>query len=132
MAGQRGRPKKPAEEKAENRRIRRRIKKSPLRLTQKELQRLEPTAFANIERSIKGEEVASDVVSTSRWVINTLLSVGKAATAEEITLNDVKVKMHEAYKRGDEVDDIDYEEEDEDTPTTRFSLHVLPTKKDLE
>lgn len=97
--------------------------RSPLRKTQREIEKFEVKALENIKRSVDGETVDKEVLATSKWVVNTKITISRAATAEEQL-------EHGIRQSEEEVDTI--EEQEETTPKTRFSLHVLPTAKDLE
>ena len=97
--------------------------RSPLRKTQREIEKFEVQALKNIERSVNGEEVDKEVLTTSKWVINTKITISRAATAEE--------QLEHGIRQTAEPDTEVQEEEDEQ-PKVKFSLHVLPTAKDLE
>lgn len=97
--------------------------RSPLRKTQREIEKFEVQALKNIERSVNGEEVDKEVLTTSKWVVNTKITISRAATAEE--------QLEHGIRQSEEEADA-IEEQEEETPKTRFSLHVLPTAKDLE
>ena len=97
--------------------------RSPLRKTQREIEKFEVQALKNIERSVNGEEVDKEVLTTSKWVVNTKITISRAATAEE--------QLEHGIRQAEEEADA-IEEQEEDTPKTRFSLHILPTAKDLE
>lgn len=97
--------------------------RSPLRKTQREIEKFEVKALENIKRSVDGESVDKEVLATSKWVVNTKITISRAATAEEQL-------EHGIRQSEEEVDTI--EEQEEVEPKTRFSLHVLPTAKDLE
>lgn len=96
--------------------------RSPLRKTQREIEKFEAKALDNIRRSVEGEEVDREVLTTSKWVVNTKITISRAATAEEQL-------EHGIRQAEEEVEEI---EKEEDTPRTRFSLHMLPTAKDLD
>lgn len=96
--------------------------RSPLRKTQREIEKFEAKALDNIRRSVEGEEVDREVLTTSKWVVNTKITISRAATAEE--------QLEHGIRQAEEEDAV--EEQEEATPKTRFSLHVLPTSKDLE
>lgn len=95
--------------------------RSPLRKTQREIEKFEAKALDNIRRSVEGQQVDKEVLSTSKWVVNTKITISRAATAEEQL-------EHGIRQAEDEVEEI---EKEEATPRTRFSLHMLPTAKDL-
>ena len=97
--------------------------RSPLRKTQREIEKFETKALDNIRKSVNGEEVDKEVLTTSKWVVNTKITISRAATAEE--------QLEHGIRQAEEAED-EVEQEVDDTPRSRFSLHVLPTAKDLE
>ena len=101
-----------------------RMRRSKLRKTEEKLLALQDKALDNIEKSVNGEEVEKESLASSRWVINTLVTVSKSALAEEVTINNLKAAMKEV----DEDQDIEKDEE----PVSRFSMVMLPTPKDLQ
>lgn len=105
--------------------VKRRMRRSPLRSTLKKLQALEPKAIQNIDKSINGEEIDKSMVDTSKWLIQQLQSLSRAATNEEAEINGLRLEMTKANMAYDE------DEQEEAVPQTRFSLHVLPSNKDL-
>ena len=96
--------------------------RSPLRKTQREIEKFEVKALDNIRKSVNGEDVDKEVLTTSKWVVNTKITISRAATAEE--------QLEHGIRQSEVEDDI-IEEQEEETPKTRFSLHVLPIAKDL-
>lgn len=101
-----------------------RLKRSKLRKTEEKLLAMQDLAFENLDKSLKGEEIDKERVSTSRWVVNTLATISKSALAEEVTINNLRIGL----KDGENEDQEDKDEE----PVTRFSLQMLPTPKDLQ
>lgn len=99
------------------------IKKSKLRKVETKLLLLKDKALENIEKSVNGEEVDKEVLSSSKWVCNTLVTVSRAAIAEEKDFVDLKSGLN---------DDLPAVEGEEQEERPRFSLHVLPKKSDLE
>lgn len=97
--------------------------RSPLRKTQREIEKFEVQALKNIERSVNGEEVDKEVLTTSKWVINTKITISRAATAEE--------QLEHGIRQAEEAD-IEVQMDEDEQPKVKFSLHVLPTAKDLE
>jgi hypothetical protein len=100
-----------------------RIRKSKLRKTEEALRKLEPKSLENIELSVNGKEVDKEVLASSKWIITNIMAVGKAAAAEEEMINGTRLMLDQAER--------DEEEAEEAVPQTRFSLTVLPTKKDI-
>lgn len=105
---------------------RKRIRKSKLRKTEEALRKLEPKSLENIELSVNGKEVDKEVLASSKWIITNIMAVGKAAAAEEELINGTRLMMEQAERDEDEA-----REAEEVVPQTRFSLTVLPTKKDV-
>ena len=75
----------------------------------------------NIENSVNGKEVDKEVLSSSKWVVQQVVSVQKACVAEELAVHGI---------RSDNAEDV--QEEKEEEPVTRFSLQMLPSPKDLQ
>lgn len=90
-------------------------KRSRLRATEAKLMKLNTKALENIEASVEGKEVDKEVLVTSKWVVNTTVTVSKAAMQEEIEINGLKA----ADKK--EMEEVQSEEE----TGARFSLHML-------
>jgi len=111
-----------------NTQAKKRIRKSKLRKTLEQLQSLEPQCLINIEKSVNEQEVDKEALSTSKWVINTIVTVTRAATAEESEITKLR---WEGDRLGEEEEQTAKESEEEETPKTRFSLHVLPSKDDV-
>jgi hypothetical protein len=62
-----------------------RIKKSKLRELADKLREREDIALELIDKSLKNETVNSESVASAKWVINSIVSVEKAASSDEIT-----------------------------------------------
>ena len=62
-----------------------RIKKSKLRELADKLRTREDIALALIDKSLNNETVNSEAVASAKWVINSIVSVEKAASSDEIT-----------------------------------------------
>ena len=62
-----------------------RIKKSKLRELADKLRTREDIALALIDKSLNSQEVNSESVASAKWVINSIVSVEKAASSDEIT-----------------------------------------------
>ena len=102
-----------------------RVRKSPLRKTLAKLQALEGKALENIKASVDGETIDKSMVDTSKWIVTNLMNLTKAASADEDTINGTRLMIEAAEREEEE------KEAEEVTPSSRFSLHVLPTKSDL-
>ena len=94
-------------------------KQSKLRATEKKLMKLTPQAIINIEKSVKGESVDKEVLSTSKWVVTTSAAISKQAMMEELEINGIKDKL--AQK---EIEDS--QAEDDENGNAIFSMD-LPT-----
>lgn len=94
---------------------------SSLRKTLSKLKALETKSLENIEKSVNGQEVDKECLASSKWVINSVVSVQKACVAEELAVHGI---------RSDNAEDT--QEEKEEEPQVRFSLHQLPTPRDLQ
>ncbi len=78
-----------------------RIKKSKLRELADKLRTREDIALALIDKSLNNETVNSESVASAKWVIQSLVSVEKAASADEIT----NFKARAEGKRDEESED---------------------------
>lgn len=78
-----------------------RIQKSKLRDTASKLREIEPTALENIKNAVEGKDVDSKQLSSSQWVINSLISLDRAASQEEASLTKIRLEG----KRSDDDED---------------------------
>lgn len=78
-----------------------RIQKSKLRATAEKLREIESTALENIKNSVEGREVESKQLDSSKWVINSLISLDRAASQEEASLTKIRLEG----KRSDDDED---------------------------
>lgn len=97
---------------------------SKLRRTLNKLYALEDKSLENIQKSVEGQEVDKESLSTSRWVVNTIVNVNRAALSEELAIHGIRQKDNEL------ADEVEKEQEAEE-PVVKFSLVQLPTKSDL-
>ena len=95
-----------------------RVKKSKLRQLAEKLQQREDIALAIIDRSLNEEKVDNEVVSSAKWVINSIVSVTKAASAEELGNFNARVKG----KREDEEPEEQSPQEIQKESKARLSL----------
>lgn len=103
-----------------------RLRKSELRKTLAALKALEPKSLDNIEKSVNGLEVDKESLQTSKWVVNSVVTITRAAVSEEQVINGLRMEM-------DKFESEDEEKEPEETEVkSKFSLVVLPKKTDLE
>lgn len=63
---------------------------SALRRTLTKLRKLEGLSLQNIEKSIKGEEIDKETLTTSKWLVNTLGTMHKSAVSEEKDLLNIR------------------------------------------
>lgn len=78
-----------------------RIQKSKLRATAEKLREIEPTALENIKNSVEGKDVEAKMLSTSQWVITSIIALDRAAAGEEASLT----KLRMEGKRDDSEDE---------------------------
>lgn len=69
-----------------------RITKSKLRATAEKLREIEPKALENIKNSVEGIEVDAKQLSTSQWVITSIISLDRAASGEEAALTKLRLE----------------------------------------
>lgn len=69
-----------------------RITKSKLRDTAAKLREIEPTALENIKNSVEGKEVDSKQLSSSQWVITSIIALDRAAATEEASLTKIRME----------------------------------------
>lgn len=103
-----------------------RVRKSELRKLIAKLSKMEDKAVNNIERSIDGEEIPKEQLSSSRWLVERLASLTTAAVNEEQRRNAIKQSLQE---NSEDTPDEDSSEGVTEKPV-RFSLHMLPKKED--
>lgn len=72
------------------------LPKSKLRNLEVKLYKLSPQAIENISKSINGEEVDKEVLSTSKWVVSQITMLSKSALSEELTVMKVNDPSVEA------------------------------------
>lgn len=99
---------------------------SRLRKTITALEELADTSVENIKKSVEGEEVDKTTLDTSKWVITTIPSLSRAATAEEQLRENVKARQEE--------NDIRVKEAEAEIAkasggsVSRFSTNIIPFK----
>lgn len=69
-----------------------RIQKSKLRATAEKLRELETKCLENIKNSVEGKEVEPKQLDSSKWVINSLISLDRAASQEEAALTKIRLE----------------------------------------
>lgn len=78
-----------------------RIQKSKLRDTAAKLREIEPTALENIKNAVEGKEVEAKMLSTSQWVVTSIIALDRASAQEETMLTKVRLEG----KRDDDEDE---------------------------
>ena len=79
-----------------------RITKSKLRILEEELLKMQEKALANIKKSIDGETVDADMLGSSKWLVNSVVTVSKAANVEEISYNKLKFEVKDSLETGEQ------------------------------
>lgn len=79
-----------------------RITKSKLRILEEELLKMQEKALANIKKSIDGESVDADMLGSSKWLVNSVVTVSKAANVEEISYNKLKFEVKDSLEAGEQ------------------------------
>ena len=73
-----------------------RINKSKLRKLADKLREREDIALEIVDRSLKEQQVNNETVSTAKWVLNSIVSIEKAASAEELGNFNARLKGRES------------------------------------
>ena len=105
-----------------------RIQKSKLRKLEDELLKMQPKALENIEKSINGKPVDSEQLGSSKWLINSVITVNKAASSEEIGYNKLRKEFADAAKEEEQSP----EEIEKDLPKRLSLVYVSPEDGDSE
>lgn len=69
-----------------------RIQKSKLRETAAKLREIEPTALENIKNSVEGKDVDPKQLSSSQWVVSSIIALDRAAASEEASLTKIRLE----------------------------------------
>jgi len=69
-----------------------RIQKSKLRDTAAKLREIEPTALENIKNAVEGKDVEAKMLSTSQWVVTSIIALDRASAQEETMLTKVRLE----------------------------------------
>lgn len=102
-----------------------RVKKSELRKLLTKLSKLEDPALAIIEKSIQGEDIPKDQLSSAKWVVERVVSTTSAAINEEQRRNTIKKSLEENTEDTPEEDNSVGATE----PPKRFSLTMIHNEK---
>ena len=70
-----------------------RVIKSKLRSTADSLREAEPVALKNVEDSVNGKSVESETLSSSKWLISSLITLEKAILQEEMARTKLRIEM---------------------------------------
>ena len=79
-----------------------RITKSKLRILEEQLLEMKDKALENIKKQIDGVAIDTEQASASKWLVNSLVTVSKAANAEEISYNKLKFEVKDSLEAGEE------------------------------
>ena len=101
-----------------------RIRRSKLRKTLEKLHDLEPKAMENIKKSVDGDEIDKEMLASSKWVVNSLVTMTKAASQDEAELNGLRWKA-DAMEKEEEEKEKDSEEE---ITSARFVPYLVDDK----
>ncbi|MNY21555.1 hypothetical protein D3C86_1551120 [compost metagenome] len=82
-----------------------RITKSKLRILEEQLLEMKDKALENIKKQIDGQAVDTEQASASKWLVNSLVTVSKAANAEEISYNKLKFEVKDSLEAGEQTPD---------------------------
>lgn len=75
-----------------------RITKSKLRILEEQLLEMKDKALDNIKKSINGEATDPDQLNSSKWLVNSIVTVSKASNAEEISYNKLKFEVKDSLE----------------------------------
>jgi len=75
-----------------------RITKSKLRILEEQLLEMKDKALENIKKSINGEATDPDQLNSSKWLVNSIVTVSKASNAEEISYNKLKFEVKDSLE----------------------------------
>ena len=79
-----------------------RITKSKLRILEEQLLEMKDKALENIKKSINGEAIDTEQLGSSKWLVNSIVTVSKSANAEEISYNKLKFEVKDSLDAGEE------------------------------
>jgi len=105
-----------------------RIQKSKLRDTAAKLRELESKCLENIKNSVEGKEVEPKQLDSSKWVINSLISLDRAASQEEASLT--KIRLEGKRDEDDEADQQEAAEIVKLVPRLKRTFDENDVKKD--
>lgn len=79
-----------------------RITKSKLRILEEQLLEMKDKALENIKKSINGQSVDAEQLGSSKWLVNSIVTVSKSANAEEISYNKLKFEVKDSLEAGEQ------------------------------
>ena len=79
-----------------------RITKSKLRILEEQLLEMKDKALENIKKSINGETIDTEQLGSSKWLVNSIVTVSKSANAEEISYNKLKFEVKDSLEPGEQ------------------------------
>lgn len=79
-----------------------RITKSKLRILEEQLLEMKDKALENIKKSVNGESIDPDQLGSSKWLVNSIVTVSKSANAEEISYNKLKFEVKDSLEAGEQ------------------------------
>lgn len=82
-----------------------RITKSKLRILEEQLLEMKDKALENIKKSINGESIDTEQLGSSKWLVNSIVTVSKSANAEEISYNKLKFEVKDSLEAGEQTPD---------------------------
>lgn len=82
-----------------------RITKSKLRILEEQLLEMKDKALENIKKSINGETIDTEQLGSSKWLVNSIVTVSKSANAEEISYNKLKFEVKDSLEAGEQTPD---------------------------
>lgn len=80
-----------------------RTKEGSIRKTLISLQEMESLAIENIRSSLQQEEIDKEVVQTSKWLLTTIVSMNRAAIAEDSLMFEERVYKNEQKKENSNI-----------------------------
>lgn len=105
---------------------------SKLRSTLRKLQEMEADALNNIKESISRKAVDKEAIATSKWLISTIVSVNRAASADETVMLTSRIHDDELKMREEELAQASEEKKEGTTGNViRFSTK-MPVPSDDE
>ena len=82
-------------------------RRSKLRKTEASLLKMNEDAVQRIQDSLDGLVVDGDVLATAKWVVNTTVTVSRAAISEEQIINADLERLRAATEEDEEEDEVD-------------------------